>query len=481
MTEKNLPEELRGRVLVAGAGVSGRGCARLLASLGVNATIADSNAVTRDAVAAETGLAAIDAAEAVDLAGAGEFDLVITSPGWRPDSPLLVAYQDAGVEVIGDVELAYRLDRAGAFGAPRTWLVVTGTNGKTTTTGMLAGIMAAQGDIDGTRALAVGNIGISVYDALADKRRVDVLVAELSSFQLHWSEQLTPDVGVLLNLADDHIDWHGSFDAYADAKAKVLNGAKAVVGIDDEHVRGYLSSLQADEVLGFTSADPQPGQVGVRDGRIVIEQAADPVSAAIDVASAEGIEPSGLAGILDATAAAAAAHLAGATPEAIARGLANYRVAGHRGAVVHQADGIDFVDNSKATNPHAADAALQGLDNVIWIAGGQLKGAAVDELIAAHASQLKAAVLIGIDRAILADALAAGAPDVPVTVIDSTDPVEAMDQAVAAALTHAQSGDTVLLAPAAASLDMYTGMGQRGDLFAAAAAAAAAQRSAEPN
>lgn len=466
MTDNNLPSELRGRVLIAGAGVSGRGCARLLASLGVDATVADSNAATRQALASEFSLNSIDSAAAAEAAGSNRFDLVVTSPGWRPDSPLLLAYARAGVEVIGDVELAYRLDRAGVFGAPRQWLVVTGTNGKTTTTGMLASIMAAQASRDGRRAVAVGNIGVSVYDALADSERVDVLVAELSSFQLHWSEQLTPDVGVLLNLADDHIDWHGTFKEYADSKAKVLTGAAAVVGIDDEHVREYAQSMAAGVALGFTAGDPRPGQVGVRGDRIVIHTADGQV---LDVASAEGIEPSGLAGVLDAAAAAAAAHLAGARPESIAEGLASYRVAGHRGAVVHSARGIDFVDNSKATNPHAADAALRGVDNVVWVAGGQLKGAAVDGLVSAHSARFKAAVLLGADRDVLAAALAESAPDVPVTTIDSTDPVAAMNLAVAAAIQYATAGDTVLLAPAAASLDMYTGMGQRGDLFAAAA------------
>ena len=152
MTE--LPSSLRGRVLVAGAGVSGRGCVAMLASLGVDTTVADSNETALAELAEEYGVATVS----VDSAAQDDFDLVVTSPGWRPDSPLLVALQDAGVEVIGDVELAYRLDRAGVFGAPRTWLVVTGTNGKTTTTGMLAQIMQADAERTGKRALAVGNI-----------------------------------------------------------------------------------------------------------------------------------------------------------------------------------------------------------------------------------------------------------------------------------------------------------------------------------
>ena len=144
-------------------------------------------------------------------------------------------------------------------------------------------------------------------------------------------------------------------------------------------------------------------------------------------------------------------------------------VAGHRGAVVHEHSGITFIDNSKATNPHAADAALKGLNSVVWIAGGQLKGAEVDGLVAKHAAHIKAAVVLGVDREEVARALAAHAPHAPVDVIETQEPFAAMNAAVEAALQHADAGDTVLLAPAAASLDMYTGMAQRGDVFAAAA------------
>lgn len=458
---------LHGRVLVAGGGVSGRGCAKILAGLGVDTTVADGNRAVREDLAAQFGVATVDP-ETVNVT---EFDVVVTSPGWRPDSPLLVAAASAGISVLGDVELAYQLDKAEVFGPKRQWLVVTGTNGKTTTTGMLAAIMQADAGRSGLRAQAVGNIGLSLFDALTSPERVDILVAELSSFQLHWSDMLTPDVGVLLNLADDHIDWHGSFADYARAKAKVLTGKVAVVGVDDPQVLQWWETAgTAPVVVGFTVNEPTPGQVGVVDGDIVV---AHPDAARVVLASAEGLQPAGVAGVLDACAAAAAAYTAGAAPEAIAEGLRAYTVAGHRGAVVHQADGIAYVDNSKATNPHAAAAAMEGLGSFVWIAGGQLKGADVSELVRSHAGSMRAAVLLGRDRDIIAAALATYAPSVPVEVIAAAEPGPAMEAAVAAAAQHAVAGDTVLLAPAAASLDMYTGMAQRGDMFAAAARAIA--------
>lgn len=463
-----LLKELAGGVLVAGAGVSGLGTARLLASIQIPFAVADDD---------EAKLAAVGDA----VAGAGnylggmsthqartrlaEFPLVVTSPGWRPDSPLLAAAGEAGCEVIGDVELCFRLDRASAFGPPRDWLVVTGTNGKTTTTGMLAAIMEEASRYTGKRAAACGNIGVAVADALLDPDRISVLVAELSSFQLHWSDQLIPNAGVLLNLAEDHIDWHGSFEAYANDKAKVLASSVAVAGIDDLTVARLAAGTGA---VGFTVEEPERGQVGVVDGHIVSHLGAEPVV----ITPIAGIEPAGRAGVLDALAATAVAVTQGATPEQISRALHSYRVSGHRGAVVHEAGDVQWVDNSKATNPHAADSALRGVDGqIVWIAGGQLKGADVDQLVAEHAGKFRAVALLGVDGEMIRGAVDKHAPGTPVFLTDTTDPVRAMNEVVGFAAERAQPGDTVILAPAAASLDMYTGMSQRGNLFADAARA----------
>lgn len=459
----NVPAELRRGVLIAGAGVSGRGAARILAALGVAFSVADDNEDNLAAVARETQAPTMSTAEAERALS--RFSVVVTSPGWRPDTPLLRAAAEAGLDVYGDVELCFRLDRAGVFGAPRTWLAVTGTNGKTTTTGMLAAIMAESARDTGLNAVACGNIGLSVGDALLANKRADVLVAELSSFQLHWSRELRPTAGVLLNLAADHIDWHGSFAAYAHDKARLLQAETAVAGIDDPEVARLVRESGRGDVIGFTLAEPGENQVGIKGETIVARRGGGEV----ELASAVGIEPAGAAGVYDALAAAAVAYSQGVHPERIRTGLAGYRVAGHRGAVVHSAGGVDWVDNSKATNPHAADSALAGAGTVVWIAGGQLKGAEVDDLVRAHAHQFRAVGLIGADREILREALQRLAPSVPVWVTDEADPARAMDAVVDFAAAQARPGDTVLLAPAAASLDMFSGMSQRGEYFAAAA------------
>lgn len=452
----NLPESLRGRILVAGAGVSGLSIAKMLVELHCDVVVADDNETARHMLIEVVEVADMSTSEAQTQLDS--FSIVVTSPGWRPTSALLVDAHRRGLEVIGDVELAWRLDQAGAFGQPRTWLAVTGTNGKTTTTSMLAAMM----NEGGFSAKAVGNIGIPVSEALVAQNRIDVLVAELSSFQLHWAPTFTPHAGVVLNLAEDHIDWHGSMREYALAKTKVLSGKVAVIGADDAYLVDLCAEQKIDNLVGFTMQEPEQGQLGVKAGELVDNAYGN----AVALASADGINPSGPAGVLDALAAAAVARSQGVEPAAIARALATFEVAGHRGQVVAEVNGVTFVDNSKATNPHAADSALAGHDSVIWVVGGQLKGADISPLVQKHHARIKAALVLGVDREEIVAALKTHAPQASVLVTDTTDAHTAMEEIVAEAFRIGTAGDTVLLAPAAASLDMFKGMGQRGDLFA---------------
>ena len=454
------------KVLVAGARVTGRAILAALTPLGARATLTDDSPSMLTEFA-QNGVAVLDAANAADRVS--DFDLVVTSPGLPPEAPVLAAAAAAGVPIWGDVELAWRLDVSGHYGPPRRWLVVTGTNGKTTTTSMLHAMLLAAG----RSALVCGNIGDPVLDVLDQK--AELMAVELSSFQLHWAPSLRPDAGVVLNVAEDHLDWHGSMEAYARDKARVLDGRVAVVGLDDPVAAGLLPSAGAAVRVGFRLGEPGPGELGVRDGVLVDNAFGDDVP----LVEATAIPVAGPVGVLDALAAAALARSVDVPPHAIADALANFRVGRHRAEAVGVLDGVTYVDDSKATNPHAAQASITAYPRVVWIAGGLLKGASVDELVAAVANRLVAAVLIGRDRNLIRDALSRHAPDVPVVEVvtgeDSGVPgvnvTQLMTAVVDAARGLASPGDTVLLAPAGASFDQFSGYGQRGDAFAAAVSA----------
>jgi UDP-N-acetylmuramoylalanine--D-glutamate ligase len=456
-------------VLVAGARVTGRAILAALTPLGVRATLTDDSPSALTAFA-QSGVAVIDAANAADRIA--DYDLVVTSPGLPPTAPVLAAAAAAGVPIWGDVELAWQLDNSGRYGPPRRWLVVTGTNGKTTTTSMLHAMLVAAG----RRALLCGNIGDPVLDVL--DQQAELLAVELSSFQLHWAPSLRPEAGVVLNVAEDHLDWHGTMDAYARDKARVLDGRVAVVGLDDPVAAGLLAGAAAQVRVGFRLGEPAQGELGVRDG-VLVDNAFSEQLALAEVAS---ISVAGPVGVLDALAAAALARAVDVPPQAIAEALAAFRVGRHRAEVVDVVDGVTYVDDSKATNPHAAQASITAYPRVVWIAGGLLKGASVDELAAAVANRLVGAVLIGRDKTLIRDALSRHAPDVPVVeVVTGEDSgvqgeiedsvTRLMTAVVDAARGLAGPGDTVLLAPAGASFDQFSSYGQRGDAFASAVAA----------
>jgi len=471
-------------VLVAGARVTGRAILAALTPLGARATLTDDSPSALTAFA-QRGVEVMDAANAAERVS--DYDLVVTSPGLPPTAPVLAAAAVAGVPVWGDVELAWRLDSSGRYGPPRRWLVVTGTNGKTTTTSMLHAMLVAAG----RRALLCGNIGDPVLDVL--DQPAELMAVELSSFQLHWAPSLRPEAGVVLNVAEDHLDWHGTMEAYARDKARVLDGRVAVVGLDDPVAAGLLSTAGASVRVGFRLGEPAQGELGVRDG-VLVDNA---FGEQLELAQATSIPVAGPVGVLDALAAAALARAVDTAPEAIARALAGFQVGRHRAEVVGNADGVTYVDDSKATNPHAAQASITAYPRVVWIAGGLLKGASVDELVATVAKRLVGAVLIGRDRSLIRDALSRHAPDVPVvelvtgedsgvpgvigsTVNSVTRVIDvggrSVSDAVMAAVVEAARGlagpgDTVLLAPAGASFDQFSGYGQRGDAFASAVTA----------
>jgi UDP-N-acetylmuramoylalanine--D-glutamate ligase len=453
---------------VAGLGISGAAAARVLLARGDDVALTDA---AEPAVLGE--LVAAGARWLGPLAAPPEgLDLVVTSPGWRPDHPLLLAAANRGLEVIGEPELAWRLRVPGPDGEPAPWYAVTGTNGKTTTVTMLEAVLRA----GGLRAVAAGNVGRPLVEVVTERTddggpAYDAIAVELSSFQLHWSSSIAPAAAAVLNVADDHVDWHGTFDAYRDAKAKLLRLAPVAVADAGDPVAASLVARHRHPVT-VTLGEPARGQLGVRAGALV-DRAFSPAPAGELLVEQDALQVRGPHNTVNALAAAALARAAGLDAEAIGRGLAGFRGGAHRNVLVGSVDGVDFVDDSKATNPHAAGASLAAYPRVVWIAGGLLKGADVDPLVAAVAPRLAGVVLLGRDREQLARSLARHAPSVPRTVVPSgddgvmgADGDQVMREVVAAAVRLAHPGDTVLLAPAAASMDVFTDYAHRGRAFA---------------
>ena len=399
------------KVCVCGLGLSGRAAAKALRAAGDLVYLLDE----RDP----------DALHEIPA----DTELVVVSPGWRPDHPLL---RGLTVPVIGEVELAWEL------GSRATrWFAVTGTNGKTTTTELLSAM---------TGAPAAGNIGTPLVEAV--RTEPPMLAVELSSFQLHWAPSVRPWAGALLNIAPDHLDWHGSFEAYAAAKSRIWSGNEVSIASVD------LPIARPRNAMTFGPG----GDLRIERGSIV------------DTAFGHGelvaVEELGLRGphnLSNALAATAMALAAGVPVGTIVATLRQFRPGRHRNEVVATSGGVTWVDDSKATNPHAAAASLSAYDRVVWVAGGLNKGLGFDELVAGARDRLAGVVLIGTCADEIAEALARHAPEVPVHRAD------AMQTAVEIARGLARPGDTVLLAPAAASMDMFRDYAERGDAFAAAA------------
>lgn len=447
-----MADEFAGRsVLVCGVGVAGASAARALLARGARVQLTAAAHAPAVAGLTDAGARWLGSLESVPQG----IELVVASPGLRPHDPLLSDAAAKGVPVWGEAELAWQL--RGTVAAP--WLALTGTNGKTTTVHMLEAVLRAAG----LAAAAVGNVGVPMIDAVAGAEHYDVLAVELSSQQLHFAPSIRPAAAALLNLAPDHLDWHGSMSAYTAAKEGIWRGPVAIGNADDELVHEALRRAPAPTKVEFTLAPPGPGQLGVRDGVLVDRAFAD----GVELLPAAEVRPAGAHNVANALAAAALARAHGVSAGAVAAGLRAFVPDPHRNEPVAERDGVRWVDDSKATNPHAAAASLRAYPSLVWIAGGQLKGAPVDELVAEIAPALRGAVLLGVDREIIARALRRHAPDVPVIEVSTGDD-GAMIEVVRAAAAFARPGDTVLLAPAAASYDMFTGYAARGDAFAAA-------------
>jgi len=457
--------DLGGRqVLVVGSGVSGRAAAKVLVDRGATVTTVDEHVADADHANPD----------AIDPTA---FDLLLASPGWAPTTTLLARAVGDGVPVWSEVELAWRVRAQGEDG-PAPWLAITGTNGKTTTVGMLESILSAAG----LRARAVGNVGPPVVEAVGDPS-VDVLAVELSSFQLHFTHSLAAQASACLNVAADHLDWHGSFAGYVADKGRIFERTQraCVYNVADPVTARLVRAADVGEgcrAVGFTTGSPGVGQLGVVDD-VLVDRGFAPErhTHAVELATIADLEhltgPDGQVPrhvVANALAAAALALAHGVEPACVRGGLRAYRPRAHRLTVLGGHDGVAFVDDSKATNAHAAEAALRSFapHSVVWIAGGLAKGAEFHDLVARCADRLRAVVLIGEDRDPLRRALERHATAIPVFEVDPGDTESVMTRAVEAARRLAVPGDTVLLAPACASMDQFVSYADRGEQFTAA-------------
>ncbi|GAA4487390.1 UDP-N-acetylmuramoyl-L-alanine--D-glutamate ligase [Microbacterium panaciterrae] len=472
------------KVAVLGLSVTGFSVADTLAELGAEVLVLSESATEEyqrlmPVLGAQLWIGDLDVVPAELAAFAPE--VLIASPGFSPSHPIIAWTRTQGIALWGDIELAWRVrDKVlRADGTPAEWVLITGTNGKTTTTQLTASMLLA----GGLRAAPCGNIGVPALDAVRDPAGFDVLVVELSSHQL-WYLGLTdpvaqpvPYAATCLNLADDHLVWHGSAEAYREAKALVYRNTR-VACVYNKADAATLRMVEEAEVvegaraIGFGLGIPGPSDFGVVEG-ILADRAFldDRRNSALELTTVRDLAAHGLSAphiVQNILAAAALARSLGVEPGAIGAALDGFRLDAHRIEVVARAGGITWIDDSKATNPHAAQSSLRAFPGAIWIVGGDWKGVDVSALIAGAGATARAALVIGVDRGEVLEAFARHAPAVHVIEVVPGDTEEVMTRVVELAAGIAQDGDTVLLAPAAASFDQFRSYADRGHRFAEA-------------
>lgn len=458
-------------VVVAGWGMTGRSAASVLAEIGANVTVLNATAPGGPTPEGVEFIIEEDPAALAEAARGINSRLLVASPGWPPHHAVLAGWQG---QIWSDIELAWHI----ADPATR-WITLTGTNGKTTTVGMVGAILAAAG----RNHRIVGNVGVPIVSTVWEARdeHLDNLAVELSSFQLTHVHSVSAVASAVLNLADDHIDWHGSFEEYAAAKARIYARTRTacVYNIDAPATRAMVEGadvLEGARAVGFTFSGPHLSELGVVEDALVDRAFIPNRRTHGQVFADQGTlahlaGPGGLAPhfIANALAAAALTLADGVTHDEVRRGLMDFHTDPHRMQQLGEVDGVHFINDSKATNAHAAAASLAAMDEgrVVWIAGGLAKGAEFDDLVAAYSGKLRAAVIIGVDHTPFSGAIERHAPHLPTKIIDPGDD-DVMLRAVQEAVDLAEAGDTILLAPAGASMDQFASYEARGDAFATA-------------
>lgn len=444
------------RILVAGAGVTGIAAARALIKRGAHVSITD------EKVEALDGFSLIESSD-VQIS---EFELLLVSPGWREDHPLIISARASGIPIINEIDLAWSIK------APsQKWIGLTGTNGKTSTVELTAHMIRTAGN----SVLACGNVGTTVIEAVESPEKYDFLVLELSSFQLHWLADAHFVSCAILNIAEDHVDWHGTFDAYAAAKLSLLEKSNtAILNADDQQVVTRTSHWQGRKVF-FSLDTPAPGEIGIVE-ELLIDRAfvADAMEAAMFCELSEVI-PTVPHNVSNALAAAGLARTVGIDHDKIREAITTFKPGRHRIETVLDKNRTTWINDSKATNPHAAAASIMSALSVVWVAGGLAKGATMGELVERVKSRVRIAILIGADRELIATELRTRAQHIEILLIDPPADYQIggtsnslMELVVATALEKVLPGDTVLLAPACASMDQFLSYADRGDRFAQA-------------
>jgi len=402
------------------------------------------------------------------LSKLGKIDFAVVSPGFNPRHPLVAALSKLSVPLMTDIDLAWRLRDKTEKTAE--WIVVTGTNGKTTTTELTSAMLASEG----YRSVACGNIGFPILNAIRDPEGFDFLVVELSSFQLHYIQEIQPLASAFLNFAEDHYDWHDGRENYFAAKSKIYTGTTTAIIFNEQDKKTFEAAQGADVKEGcrgvsFSLFSPQKSSVGYVEDVLVDRAFLDNrATEALEIATLDEIkniaEPSPQL-LANVAAAAALARAAAVSPGAIRKAISTFTLAPHRNQLIAEIAGVRFVNDSKATNPHAADSSLRSYESVVWIVGGLLKGTTPRELIQSHSKKLRGVVIIGSDTGELERLFSEVLNALPVRVIAGD---RVMQQAVRAAMDLAKPGDVVLLAPAAASMDQFQDYADRGNQYIAA-------------
>ncbi|MDO4544596.1 MAG: UDP-N-acetylmuramoyl-L-alanine--D-glutamate ligase [Bacillota bacterium] len=438
------------KVLIVGMGNSGRAAAQAMVKLGAQVAVQDSKKEEDIdpqllTFLKEKSVTCYLGSKPRDI---GSFDMLILSPGVSPQLDFVCEARDKGVEIIGELEIAYRVGSG-------NYVAITGTNGKTTTTTLVGEIYKAAG----RETYVVGNIGVAVISKALSASDDSWLVTETSSFQLETIKEFRPEISAILNLTPDHMDRHKTMANYGRAKAEVFKNQGpdqyCIVNYDDKECFKLAEACNA-KVIPFSRKEQLSMGAYVADGKILVK---DEAGAVVEICRADELQIPGSHNLENALASCAIAFFGGIGPEIIGKVLKSFGGVEHRLELCNEIDGIKFVNDSKGTNPEAAIKAIEAMGkNIVLIAGGYDKDSSFEEFVGAFDRKVKALMLLGKTATKIKDAAESAGFTNSIILKD-------MEACVREAYRIAQPGDVVLLSPACASWDMYTSFEQRGKHF----------------